>query len=571
MRGLAAIAAAVTFGVALPAMASGFDAPTLGSAQSGPVTKDAAATWWNPARLGWLDRTELQVGLGVILGSVGYQRQIRSPHQYADNLDFQSPVDPADLDPNKFGQQKKVRAFPVGPAFDAYVAIPALRDRLVFGVGVGIPYVAVLNFPKNGPQRFAGQSIFLATPHATLAASVKLHRIVAIGAGISYVLGTMSLSKVQDFGEVDTFGDALEQPPISQTNSFGADAPPEVRELDVLARPVSITNAFAHGVSFHAGIALQPTDKLALGLVYHHGARLRFRGKFEMNMDDDFFTQDLAAQGLQYPALVRGDAEVKIRLPKHITLGAGYQINKRVGLDGFVSYATYQDFDRIDIRFKSPDLAQPGLGIGNNVDQTLVRNWKGTVAAEASARIQTTKKLLLSVTAGYNSPASPDSTLDVFSPDGHRLIAALGMVHRFNERIALLADLEGQFLIPRTNSDSVADLGNGTYTLVLGAFTVHGQFRFGGRGGKRSQKATNKAAPTPAQSKPTEATTPAVTPTVEPEDPSRGTAPAAATPAAAPKPADQPASTVPPPPPPAPGATARARGGDALDIVSTRV
>ncbi|MBL8945122.1 MAG: hypothetical protein JNK45_18295, partial [Myxococcales bacterium] len=36
---------------ATTAAASGFDAPTLGSAQSGPVARDAAATWWNPGRL----------------------------------------------------------------------------------------------------------------------------------------------------------------------------------------------------------------------------------------------------------------------------------------------------------------------------------------------------------------------------------------------------------------------------------------------------------------------------------------------------------------------------------------
>jgi long-chain fatty acid transport protein len=527
---LLAAAAASSSGVA---RASGFDAPTLGSAQSGPVAKDAAATWWNPARLTALDKTELQVGLGVIVGSVGYQRDIRSAHQYADNLDFAAPVAQEDLDPNKFGRQQKVRSIPVGPAIDAYVAIPAIRDRLVIGVGVGIPYVAVLDFPQAGTQRFAGQSILLATPHTTLAMAVKLHRVISIGAGISYVLGTLSLSKVQDFGEVDTFGQSLSQPPIGQDNDFGADAPPEVRELDVLARPVEIRSAFAHGVSFNAGIALQPTDKLAIALTYHHGARMTFRGKFTLDMDDDFFTQDLAAQGLQYPAIVKGKAEVRIRLPKRITLGAGYQITDRFALDGFVSYVTYQDFDRIRIRFSSPDLAQPALGIGNNVDQNLVRNWKGTVNTEINGRIAATKKLLVSVTGGYNSPASPDSTLDVFSPDGHRLIVGTGIVYRFTERAALLADLEAQFLVPRTNTGSAFDLGNGKYNLFLAAATLHGQFRFGRRGSK------SKTAPHE----------PVATPPAEPAEPPLESAPAPAPPA---EPVAEPTTAPPPPPPPPP-------------------
>jgi len=476
------------------AAASGFDAPTLGSAQSGPVANDAAATWWNPGRLTEADAIELQVGLGAIFGAIGYQRDIRSPHQYQDNLDFAAPVAQSDLDPDRFGKQQKVRALPVGPAFDAYVAIPAIRDRLVFGLGVGIPYVAVVNFPEQGPQRFAGQSILLATPHATLAAAVKLHRVISIGAGISYVMGTLALSKVQDFGEVDTLGDGLERPPIGQSNDFGSDAPPEVRELDVMARPVEIRSAFAHGVSFNAGVSLQPTPKLAIGLVYHHGARMDFRGKFRLDMNDDFFTQDLAAQGLQYPAFVRGDARVRMRLPKRITVGIGGQVTPRIALDGFVSYVTYQDFDRIDIRFSSPDLAQPALGIGDAVDQVLVRNWKGAVAVEVSTRISATKKLLVSVTGGYNSPASPDSTLDVFSPDGHRLIAGAGIVYRFTPRAALLASLEGQFLVPRTNTASDFDLGNGRYTLFLAAATLHGQFKFG-RPGEEKRRGRTRAVP----------------------------------------------------------------------------
>lgn len=492
-RALAVLAVLATALPASTALASGFDAPLVGSGQSGPVTDDAAATWWNPGRLGMLKQTELQLGAGVVLGSIGYQRDLRGPYQFSDNLGFKTPIDPADIDPNKTGGQQKVRANPVGPAFDLYAAIPAIPNRLVIGLGVGIPYVALLNFPKGGPQRFAGESILLAAPHATAALGVRLHRVISLGAGVSYVLGTLSLSKIQDFGAVDLFGDALAKPPIGQANDFGVDAPSEVRELDALARPIEIKQAIAHGISFHAGVALQPTDKLALSLVYHHGANLTFHGKFRLDMNDDLFTQDLAAQGLQYKPVVAGKATVKLRMPKRVTLGAGYQITKRFGLDGFVSYVFYQDFDRIRIRLSSPDLAQPALGLGPNNDQNLVRNWKGTVNTEVNARIEATKKLRVSVTAGYNSPASPDATLDVFSPDGHRLIVGAGIRHRFTDRVALLADAKAQFIVPRTNTNSDYDLGNGKYTMFIGVLMLHGQFYFGLPKGRR-----HRGAPTPA-------------------------------------------------------------------------
>ncbi len=521
--------------------ASGFDAPQIGSAQSGPVTKDAAAVWWNPGRLGYLNKTELLIGAGLIVGAIGYQRELRGRYQYADNFDFAEPVAAGDTDPTKSGRQQKAKDIPIGPGMDVFFALPAIRDRLVIGAGISIPYIATLGFPANGAQRFAGRSVFLATPHASLAIAVKAHDVISLGAGISYVLGNMSLSKIQDFAALDTFGDTLARDPIAQENDFGSHAPTTVRELDVLARPVTLTKMIAHGVSFNAGIALQPTKKLALGLVYQHGANLRFNGRFRLNMDDDFFTQDLAAQGLKYAPVVSGKAQIRLRLPKRITLGVGYQATKRFAVDGFVTYAFYQDFDRIRIRFDSAGLAQPDLGLGPVVTQDVARNWKGAILTELNARIDATEKLRVSVMAGYHGPASPDATIDIISPDGHRLVFGAGLAYRFSERAALLADFEGQVMVPRHVTASDYDLANGTYNLFVAATTIHGQFRFGAPGDRRRARDRERAE-TPATS--SEGGSPA------PADPAAPAATKAPQPGGAEPPPSPPAGALPPPPDP---------------------
>src|SRR5690606_10565404 len=222
----------------------------------------------------------------------------RGQYQYGDNFDFAEPIDPADLDPSRTGLTEPVRAIPVGPVVDAFVALPVLPDRLTLGAGFYIPYAAILSLPADGAQRFQAQSVTLVSTHTTLSAGLKLHDVISIGAGVSYVLSIMQLSKVQDFGAVQSFGDGLAAPPINQPNDFGPDAPSTVRELDLLARQADIGPAWSHGVSFNAGVALRPTKKLDLALVYQHGSRMRLNGDFVLNMDDDFFTQDLAAQGL---------------------------------------------------------------------------------------------------------------------------------------------------------------------------------------------------------------------------------------------------------------------------------
>jgi long-chain fatty acid transport protein len=537
---VAALLAAVTH--AGPAVASGFDAPALGHGQSSPVARDATAVHHNPGQLGYIDRTELDVGLGLIFGSIGYQRDRRGLYQYADNFDFSDPVDPADLDPSRTGLTDPVRATPVGPIFDAFVAVPVIADRLTLGAGFYIPYAAILALPSDGAQRFQAQSITLISTHTTVSAGLKLHDVISVGAGLSYVLSIMQLSKVQDFGAVASFGDGLAGPPINQPNSFGPNAPSTVRELDVLARQADIGPAWSHGVSFNVGVALRPTHKLDLALVYQHGSRVRLRGPFELNMNDDFFTQDLAAQGVRFPPVVRGDAKIELSLPKRLTLGAGYQVHSRVSLDTALSYVFYSDFDVVDITLESPDLAQPALGIGQSVPQDLVRNWRNTVHTDLNVRVQATDKLRVSGSLGYQSGASPDSTIDMASPDGHRLIGGAGIEYAISERFSMLGDLRLQGIIPRTVTASDYDLGNGTYRMFLGVAAVHAKIKFGQPKTKASRtegpEAGRRAETAPAAS--------------GDQAPATDAPATDAAPAAPPAPAPEAASSGSPPPPPPP-------------------
>jgi long-chain fatty acid transport protein len=524
------------------AAASGFDAPSLGHGQSSPVTRDAAAVHWNPGQLGYIDRTELDLGAGLIFGSIGYQRDRRGQYQFADNLDFADPVDPADLDPSRTGTTPAVRATPVGPILDAFVAVPVIADRLTLGAGFYIPYAALLTLPHEGDQRFQAQSITLISTHTTVSAGLKLHDVVSIGAGLSYVLSIMQLSKVQDFGAVQSFADGLAGPPINQQNSFGPSAPSTVRELDVLARQADIGPAWSHGVSFNAGVALRPTKKLDLALVYQHGSRMRLNGDFTLNMDDEFFTQDLAAQGVQFDPLVKGKAHIELRLPKRLTLGAGHQVHPKLKIDGALSYVFYSDFDVVDIELTSPQLEQPALGIGQTVPQALVRNWKDTVHAELSLRGQATKKLLLSGTLGYQSGASPDSTVDMASPDGHRLLGGLGMEYAISDRFSMLGDLRLQGILPRTVTESDFDLGNGTYRLFIGVAAVHAKIKFGQpkTRGPRAKADEAKAEPGEGEAEEAKASEAKPGQASEPDAP------------AAPDPAPAPGGAPPPPPPPPP-------------------
>ncbi len=458
------------------AWASGLDAPMVGSGQSGPTTRDGAAIAWNPANLAYMKRGEFFGGLMLVVGDIRYQRQYTGTYQTPDSLEFKTPISQGNIDPYKVGFGREVKANPVAPLGNIFIVLPPIKKRLVFGLGLYVPYGAPLKFDRNGPQALQLQQAFIVASNITASAGVRLHDMVSIGAGITYVLGFAELAKKQDFGSVQEFGDGLKQ--LGQDNDFGPKAPTDVRELDTLSRPIALKKAFSHGVTFNVGVTVNPTPKLTLTLSYQHGTRMRYKGKFALDMNDPFFTQDLAAQGLKFKPLVTGDATLEFSLPKRVTLGAAYQFNERWRVDGFIQYVRYSEVDAFKVTTSSPDLAQPKLGIGDTLTVILPRNWQDTVWVEGSARFRPTTRLLTSVTLGYQSPASPATTVDTASPDGHRIIGGVGGGFDVSQRVSLLADARFQGIIPRHVTTSDYDLGNGTYKLFLATIAGHLKIKF---------------------------------------------------------------------------------------------
>lgn len=492
--------AAVTLLVApASARASGLDVPQIGTTFSSPTTNDAAALYWNPAMLGFAQKGEVMLTLGVVGGFVGYQRDRLGAYQFEDSLQFAEPIDAAYIDPNKPGAYPRVRSPIFSPNAGLFVSAPVIKDRLTLGFGAYAPYAAPLSFPEDGPQRFALQDAFIAVARISAGLGVKLHERVSLGASGSYVLGIAQLKRVQDFAAVGIFADALSNPPINQPNDFGDAAPSTVRELSVLARPFALTDGYSHNASFNVALAANPVDPLWLGLTYDHGSRLNVNGRFQLDMNDEFFTQDLAGQGLAFPPLVAGEAKLSFRLPKRIMLGVAYDISSKLRVDGNFAYVFWSDLDAFLITLDSPDLAQPEIGVPSRTQVALRRDWKGTVHAELSVRASVGKRerVRLSGTLGYHSSASPDATIDVASPDGHRLIGALGVAVAINERIAFMADGEVQGILPRTVTASDFDLGNGTYDLVLGGVHLHLIVKFGNGGKVLKKKAQPSTVETP--------------------------------------------------------------------------
>lgn len=459
--------------LAREAGAQALSTPNVGTGLSGPATQDPAAVYWNPGMLAYTDRPTFLLGGSLVAGSVVFRREYRATYQRSDSLAFNLPI-PADaVDASKTGYAEPSRATPIAAAPSLFAAIPLLRDRIVAGFGVYAPYAAILNFDPNGAQRFSLQSATIASIYMTPSLAVRIHEAFTLGAGFSYVLGYAELSRVQDFAALGDVGAALARQPINQQNGFGAMASPGLRELDVLARPIRLRNMWAHGFTFNVGVASRPTRGLTIGLAYMHSAQMNFQGQFQLDMNDPFFTRDLASQGLQFRPLIQGDASLSFPLPRAVFLGVNLDVSPRLGFGLTAQYTTWSQVQNFDVRVRSPDLAQPVVGLPDTSQILLARGWRDTFAAELTVRYTPLDRLTTWVTAGYHSPASPDNTIDVASPDGHRLIAAAGLRFALTPRTALLGDVEMQTILPRHIVSSDYDLGNGDYYLTVVNLGLH--------------------------------------------------------------------------------------------------
>jgi long-chain fatty acid transport protein len=459
------------------AFAQAITTPSIGTGLSSPTRQDAAAVYWNPGMTAFFEKPSVLLGGHIVIGSVGFRRVRRATYQKADSLRFNTPIPPESIDVEKTGEDEESSATPIALAPNGFGVLP-LGKGFVAGFGMYAPFAGLASFDDNGAQKWALQEVKIAAINVNPSIAYRVNEQLGIGVGASYVLGYADIRKMQDFASLGELGRALGGPPINQANVFGTNAPPAVRELSVMSRPIHIRDAIAHSFTFNAGVAYQPVKRLRLGLTYQHSTPMHFNGRASLDMNDDFFTRDLASQGLQFKPLVVGDATVSFTLPKSVLLGASYEITDRIGVGTMLGYTTWSQVESFDVSVRSPDLAQPRIGLPDTASISIPRHWRDTIAADLTGRYQFMPRIGTWLTLGYRSSASPDSTVDVASPDGNRLVVNPGFIYQVSDVISLIGEAKVQTILPREVVTSDLDLANGFYRLTIVLLGGHMQITF---------------------------------------------------------------------------------------------
>jgi long-chain fatty acid transport protein len=449
----------------MSAHASGLEVTNVGSTESGPATWDAASIHHNPAGMAMLPRTTVMLTGGMLVGGVGYTRERLARYPYEDSFDFALPLEESGVDDRKTGVAPRVGDNPVAPLGDAFAVVRT--GPLALGLGFYVPYAAVVSLDPDGPQRWVMQDVSIIQAAITPALAVQLHPRVSLGVSVPIRVGRTEFGRVQDFAEIGVLGEAIGRPPIDQPNSFGPEAQPGVREIAVLSRPTVIRNAWAVQPTVAIGVAAQPTDTTQIGASITLPTEMVHRGSFTLDMDVDFFTQDLASQGLQYPERVRGDASLGFTLPMTVRAGIRQQVAgvHHLTLDG--AWVGWSSVDAFDLVVQSPDLALPRLGLPDTIGITIPRRWRDTMHLRAMHSWRFDENWRLWWGAGLRTAASPDEYMDLAAIDGLRVQALAGLSHPLSDSLTLQADVEVQTIGRRTVLQSRHDIGNGVYSLTL--------------------------------------------------------------------------------------------------------
>jgi len=449
-----------------PAQAGGLGTPIVGSPWSSVTEADGASIYYNPANMARIKGFGMSLSAGLIWAGISYTREYRASYQFEDSFKFKLPLQDKDIDPAKSGVAAPSDTnvlLPIGGGFLTYSPM----ENLTLGVGVYAPFGAALDPDDAGPQRYAVQEALIMGLYVTPSIAYKVNDWFQFGAGVSIVLGTVNLRQVVDLAGTDLLSDALADPPLNQPNDFGADAPPAARELSVLSRPATLQTS-ALGVSFNVGVSFTPGDWV-IGASYQHGADLIFSGDAYLDMNHDFFTTDLAFKGLQYPALVQGTAYIELPFPASLRLGLAWSDDENeVMVQG--NYVFWSSIDALRVTLESPDLAQPELGMGPTTKLTLPRDYMDAIEVEAQYGRRFGEDVRLGVRVGYHSPFSPDTTMDLSSIDGHRLIFRGMLDYRATDFFTFSAYIGMQHVLERNVVASRQDTGNGTYGLTM----IHG-------------------------------------------------------------------------------------------------
>ncbi|MGV3503815.1 MAG: OmpP1/FadL family transporter [Adhaeribacter sp.] len=374
------------------AQASGFQVNLQGQKQIGMghagtgLALDQASIFFNPGALSHLRSNGFMVGVSPLFSRTSY------------------------LEPQP-GNTRAETDNPMGTPAQFYASYGAAESPLRFGLGVYTPFGSSVNWGNTWQGRFGLNELTLQTIFFQPTISYRITDKIGFGAGFVYGIGTVNLQR---------------SIPLESSTGEGH------AELD----------GKANGIGFNAGLFVQATDQLSLGLSY--------RSKVDMEVKDGdatFSTPTADPIAARFPNTSFGAV---LPLPTNITLGLGFKASDKLTLAAdlqFVEWSAYKS-----LRFDY------GAQVNGSNFTESPRNYKDSFAYRFGAQYQATEKLALRAGMYYDQTPVQDGYLTPETPDADAIGSSLGLSYQLGERFGF--DASFLYLNRKQRSDK-ADLSGG--------------------------------------------------------------------------------------------------------------
>jgi long-chain fatty acid transport protein len=357
---------------------------------------DGSAIFFNPAGLGFQSNASVYLGTTIItpVGSFWGPTQNNTSTK-TDNVSL------------------------IFTPINAYVVVPAM-DRLTVGIGVMNPYGLGSEWNENWVGRFLTVKIELQSFYFNPTVAYRLTDEFSIGAGFSYVLGSVNLSKKVAIASVAT-----------------------------PAEPMVTLDMTGNGIGWTAGALYKFSPSLSVGLSYRSAVKMDADGSAS-------FEPNYAALG--FPA---GDVSTSITLPATGFAGIAYKVCDNVELEADFQYIWWSSYDELKIDFKA-----------NNSSSISPKNYQDTYIARLGGEYSLGD---LKLRGGYyfdHSPVKSDY-LEPMLPDADRHGFNLGLGYQLTDHINV--DLSYLFIkfLERKAENTIPEISfDGTYKTYVNLFGV---------------------------------------------------------------------------------------------------
>ncbi len=368
-----------THALAYPLMAT----RPVPDAIAGPTDPHVAATFYNPAAMGYLRGVRFFAD-GAARFGVG-------------NIALDGSASAA--------------TSPIG--FDGFAGITwdLATETLSIGLAAYTPFSEFSSYPAAGPLRFHEQSQTFATLEETLAGAWQIERHVAIGA--AFLVNESWL----DYGYARDLAPAGGSATVSQPSALCGGMP--CGYGNPMAQQQIRLRGFDHGFGFVVGLIVRPDDRVWLGASYTN-----HKAGGDVSLTDPFNASVTPAPGQGAvcgggPCL--GRDRVLLLLPEMVQAGVRVTVFPTFDIEAQWRFIHYGARTALDVSLQSGS-----LGMANVPPQFLLdRGLQNSYLVEVSTRHQLTPALRLSPSLTFETSAVAADAVNPAAIDAPKLAAAL--------------------------------------------------------------------------------------------------------------------------------------------------